>query len=375
MSQLKITPLHAEHLALGAKMMPFAGYDMPVRYAGDQAEHIAVREQAGLFDVSHMGEFLVRGPGALSFLQSITTNDISKVPVGKAQYNCLPNATGGIVDDLIIYHLEKELYMAVVNASNIEKDWDWFVQHNTTGVQLEDISDKTALLSLSGPKAVEILRKLSADKFEEIPYYGQLYGTVAGIEKVLIATTGYTGERTFELYVRSESAVKLWKAILEAGAEFGIQPIGLGARDTLRLEMGYMLYGNDITDHTSPLEAGLGWIVKLKKGPFIASDEMEVIKEGGPKHMLVAFVLEDKGICRSHCELAVDGQMVGEVTSGGFSPTLKQSIGLGYVPIKYAAEGTEIQVVVREKQLKARVTKAPFLKDTSLSRWQATLKA
>lgn len=372
---MKQTPLHAQHLALGAKMMPFAGYDMPVRYAGDQAEHMAVRQAAGLFDVSHMGEFLLHGPKAAELLQRITTNDISKLAPGKAQYNCLPTPEGGIVDDLIVYQLHDELYMAVVNAANIEKDWNWMSQHNTEGVEMENISESTALLALSGPQAWPILSKLAPATVAQVPYYAHTRVDVGPAQKVLVATTGYTGERTFELYVDSSQAPALWDALLEAGQEHGIQPVGLGARDTLRLEMGYMLYGNDITVETNPLEAGLGWITKLKKGPFVGSEAIAQVKEQGLSRKLVGIRLEDKGICRAGSDLLHNGQTVGTLTSGGFSPSLQQSIGLGYVPAALAEPGTELQVQVRNRTLAAVVQRPPFVQGTSLAKWQEELKA
>lgn len=373
------TPLYAAHVALGAKLVPFAGYEMPIRYSGDTQEHLAVRERAGLFDVSHMGEFLVRGPRALDLIQALTTNDVSKVPVGKAQYNCLPNAQGGIIDDLIVYHLEPELYLVVVNAANIAKDWAWFSQQNVAlgiGAELTDISDQTALLALSGPAAPEILRALTAEPFEQLGYYACMRGTVAGLDRVLIATTGYTGERTFELYCRSEQAEALWNAVMAAGKPHGLEPVGLGARDTLRLEMGYMLYGNDITDSTSPLEAGLGWITKLDKAAaFTAQDKLKAQKAAGLERRLVGFTMVDKGgFPRGHMALYHEGQVVGEVTSGGFSPSLKVGIGMGYVPAALAAAGMTLQLNIRDRFLNAVVTPPPFVKDTSLARWQQTLK-
>lgn len=371
---MKKTPLFEAHLALGAKTMPFAGYEMPVRYAGDRAEHEACRSAAGLFDVSHMGEFLIRGEGALPLLQALTTNDVSKLDIGRAQYNCLPNEQGGIIDDLIVYRLEEQLYMAVVNAANRQEDWNWIAAHNTFGAELEDISDNTALLALAGPKALEILAPLTEAPIGELPYYAFAYATVAGIERVLVATTGYTGERSFELYVRAQHGLALWDAILQAGNPHGLQPVGLGARDTLRLEMGYMLHGNDITPTTSPYEAGLGWIVKLKKGPFTASAVLADQKANGPDRKLIAFQVIDKGICRAGCPLLQDGKPVGSVTSGGFSPTLGTSIGLGYVSRAVADTGGDLEVEVRGRALKAQLVKAPFVKDTSLSRWQASLK-
>ncbi len=375
MAELLRTPLYADHVAAGAKLVPFAGYEMPIRYAGDTQEHMAVRERAGLFDVSHMGEFLVRGPRALALIQALTTNDVSKVTVGKAQYNCLPNPEGGIIDDLIVYRLEDELYLVVVNAANIAKDWDWFSTQNAAlgiGAELTDISSDTALLALSGPNAPAILRQLTSDPIEALPYYGCLRGTVAGLDKVLVATTGYTGERTFELYCRAEQARALWAALMQAGQAHGLEPVGLGARDTLRLEMGYMLYGNDITDATSPLEAGLGWITKLDKpAAFTADDTLKALKASGVARKLVGFAMVDTGgFPRGHMPLYSGGQVVGEVTSGGFSPSLKVGIGMGYVPAALAAAGTELQLNIRERMLRAVVTPPPFVKDTSLARWQ-----
>lgn len=374
------TPLYPDHVAAGAKLVPFAGYEMPIRYAGDTQEHLAVRERAGLFDVSHMGEFLVRGPRALELIQALTTNDVSKVPVGKAQYNCLPNAQGGIIDDLIVYHLEPELYLVVVNAANIAKDWAWFTQQNAAlgiGAELTDISDQTALLALSGPAALPILQQLTSEPVGQLAYYACLRGTVAGLDRVLVATTGYTGERTFELYCRADQARALWAALLEAGRPHGLEPVGLGARDTLRLEMGYMLYGNDITDATSPLEAGLGWITKLDKGAaFTAQDALKAQKAAGLERRLVGFAMtESGGFPRGHMTLYHGGQAVGEVTSGGFSPSLKRGIGLGYVPTALAAAGTELQLNIRDRFLRAEVTPPPFVKGTSLARWQAELAA
>jgi aminomethyltransferase len=362
------TPLHSWHVAQGAQMMPFAGYDMPVRYSSDKQEHLCVREKAGLFDVSHMGEFLVRGPKALDLLQRATTNDVSKCEIGKAQYNCLPNTQGGIVDDLIIYRMEEELYLVVVNASNIRKDWDWISSLNTEGVEMQDISDETALLALSGPATLAILQQLTDAPVGDLPYYAHMKATVAGIENVLVATTGYTGERTFELYVRADQALKLWEAVMQAGQAHGIQPIGLGARDTLRLEMGYMLYGNDISDTTSPLEAGLGWITKLDKGTnFTSIDAIRQQKADGVSRKLVAFELQERGIPRGHLPIVHNGDVVGEVTSGTFAPSLNKGIGMGYVPAALSAVGTEIAIRIREKDHKALVVKAPFLKETSIS--------
>lgn len=365
------TPLHSWHVARGAQMMPFAGYDMPVRYTSDKQEHLCVRQKVGLFDVSHMGEFLVRGPHALELLQRATTNDLTKNPVGKAQYNTLPNANGGLVDDLIIYRLEDELFLVVVNAANIRKDWDWLNSLNHHGAELQDISDDTALMALSGPLSLTTLQSLTDAPVGDLTYYAHMRATVADIDNVLVATTGYTGERTFELYVRADQALKLWEALMAAGAPHGIEPIGLGARDTLRLEMGYMLYGNDITDTTSPLEAGLGWVTKLDKGvDFTAIDAMRQLKGSGVQRKLVAILLQERGIPRSHLPIVHNGQVVGEVTSGTFSPSLNQGIGLGYVPTELAAVGTQLAIRIREKDHAAVVVKAPFLPETSLTQFK-----
>jgi aminomethyltransferase len=368
---LKQTPLHAKHVALGAKMMAFAGYDMPVRYAGDTAEHLAVRQQVGLFDVSHMGEFLVRGAQALPLLQQLSSNDVSSVPVGKAQYSALTNCTGGIVDDMIIYRLEDELYMVVVNAANVEKDWAWFVENNQAfGADLKDLSEDTALLAVSGPNAPALVSSLTTAPLGDVPYYAFTRATMGGVENVLVATTGYTGERTFELFFRASEAPKLWDVLLEAGKPHGIQPIGLGARDTLRLEMGFMLYGNDIDDTTSPLQAGLGWVTKLAKADFNGKAAIEAAKAKGFDKKLIAFECIERGIPRHGSQLAYKGEIVGEVTSGTFSPSLKIGIGLGYVRSDLAVIDGEIDLVVRDVPVKARIVKAPFLKTTSLTGWK-----
>jgi aminomethyltransferase len=359
----KKTALYDVHVALGAKMIPFAGYDMPVRYTGDKAEHFCVRERAGVFDVSHMGEFIVRGPKALALIQQVTSNDASKLVDGKAQYSCLPNHEGGIVDDLIVYRMAQEEWMLVVNASNIEKDWNWIVESNKKiGAELIDISPETSLLAVSGPKATEIMKKITDIPVGDLAYYGFQKGTVAGVDNILVATTGYTGERTYEIFFKHADALTIWNALFEAGEEFGLEPTGLGSRDTLRLEMGYMLYGNDITDATSPLEAGLGWITKLKKGDFNGRDAILKVKEAGLQRKLVAFVMEEKGgIPRSHCEIAHEGKIVGEVTSGSISPLLNVGIGMGYVPVELAAEGSQIDIVVRNKHIPARIVRPPFI--------------
>jgi aminomethyltransferase len=367
----KRTALYAKHISEGAKIIPFAGWEMPVRYSGDSAEHNAVRTAAGLFDVSHMGQFLVRGNRALPLLQYMTTNNVAAVPVGKAQYNCLPNAKGGIVDDIIVYRLDDELYMVVVNAANVEKDWNWFNEINAKfGAGLENISEATSLLALSGPCAHDILRLLTTMDIDALPYYGLTRGAVAGIDNVVIATTGYTGEATFELFVRNAAVESLWDALREKGQAFGLIPAGLGARDTLRLEMGYMLYGNDIDDTTSPIAAGLGWIVKTDKGDFIDRDLYLKQKAEGTPEKLVAFRVADRAIPRDGYRLLKSGQEVGRVTSGGFSPFLKCGIGLAYVKSEYAAVGTELEIDVRGKASPVRVVKPPFVGSTSLQRWK-----
>ena len=367
---LQVTPLYERHIAAGAKMMPFAGYEMPVRYAGDTTEHICVRTQVGLFDVSHMGEFLVRGEKALTLLQKLSSNDVSTLSVGKAQYGALTNYEGGIVDDMIIYRLEEELYMVVVNSANIEKDWAWFVENNSAiGATIQNISEDTALLAVSGPAAPVLVASLTQSAVADVPYYAFLKATVAGIENVLVATTGYTGERTFELFVRSTEALKLWDALMEAGKQYGIQPIGLGARDTLRLEMGYMLYGNDIDDTTNPLEAGLGWVTKLSKPDFNGKSIIELVKSNGLPKKLIGFKCTQRGIPRSGLDILSNGEVIGKVTSGTFSPSLREGIGLGYVKTVYAEVGTEISIRIRESEVAAVVVKPPFVPSTSLTGW------
>ncbi|HHG83320.1 MAG TPA: glycine cleavage system aminomethyltransferase GcvT [Bacteroidetes bacterium] len=358
----KKTALYEVHKALGAKLIPFAGYDMPVRYSGDKAEHFCVRERAGVFDVSHMGEFIVRGPQALALIQQVTSNDAAKLVDGKAQYSCLPNHEGGIVDDLIVYRMAEDNYMLVVNAANIQKDWDWITETNKQfGAELVDISEQSSLLAVSGPKATEVLKKLTDMPIGDFAYYGFQKGTFAGLENILVATTGYTGERTYEIFFPNAHAHKIWDALFEAGAPLGLEPTGLGARDTLRLEMGYMLYGNDITDTTSPLEAGLGWITKLKKGDFNGRDAILKLKEEGLKRKLVGFVMDERAIPRSHCEIAYNGETIGEVTSGSLSPLLNKGIGMGYVPKELAAEGGKIDIVIRKKHMSATIVRPPFV--------------
>lgn len=357
---MKKTALYETHVKLGAKMVPFAGYEMPVSYSGIKAEHQAVRQALGMFDVSHMGEFLVKGPDALKLIQYITSNDAAKLSPGKVQYSCFPNGRGGIVDDLLVYCLSEEKYLLVVNASNIEKDWNWIQKHNEWQVELEDMSDNLSLLAVQGPKAVAALQALTDVKLADIPYYHFVQGTFAGVEDVIISATGYTGSGGFELYLPNSAASKVWDKIMEAGAPYGILPAGLGCRDTLRLEMGFCLYGNDINDTTSPLEAGLGWITKFTK-EFIDSDYLLQQKAAGLKRKLVAFEMVDRGIARQHYPIKNEaGELLGEVTSGSESPSTGKFIGLGYVDAAYAALGTSIRIEIREKLLEARVVKLPF---------------
>ena len=361
---LKTVTLNDTHRQLGAKMVPFAGYDMPVRYSSDLDEHHTVRRAVGMFDVSHMGEFRLRGPQALDLIQRVTSNDASKLADGKAQYSCLPNHNGGIVDDLLVYKLADEDYLLVVNASNIDKDWNWIKQYNTQGVEMEDISDRTSLLAVQGPKAQAALQGLTDVDLSSIPYYSFVQGTFAGAPDVIISATGYTGAGGFELYISNESAAMVWDKIMLAGQPYGIKPIGLGARDTLRLEMGYCLYGNDIDDTTSPLEAGLGWITKFTK-EFINSENIKKQKKAGVSKKLVGFVMDGTGIPRGHYELVdADGQKIGDVTSGTQSPSLSKGIGLGYVKSELAAPGTQIFVQIRGKNLPATVSKLPLTKGT-----------
>ncbi len=350
------------HVSLGAKMMPFAGFNMPVRYSSDKEEHHCVRERVGVFDVSHMGEFMIEGPQALDLIQAVTSNDASKIVIGQAQYSCLPNETGGIVDDLIVYKLAEEKYMLVVNASNIEKDWNWMESHNSAGASMTNISDELSLFAVQGPKALEALQKITDVDLNSIKYYHFVEGSIGGIDDVIISATGYTGAGGFELYVKNEHAQSLWEKVFEAGKGFDILPIGLGARDTLRLEMGFCLYGNDINDTTSPLEAGLGWITKFTKN-FTNSENLKAQKEAGVERKLVGFVMEEKGIPRGGYDIQnADGNAIGNVTSGTMSPTLNVGVGLGYVQTESSQPDTEIFIQVRNKSLKARVTRPPFVK-------------
>lgn len=359
---LKNTALTGVHQQLNAKMVPFAGYLMPVQYEGINIEHDTVRNAVGVFDVSHMGEFILKGEGALDLIQRVTSNDASKLTPGKAQYSCLPNNTGGIVDDLIVYYLEDGHWMLVVNASNIEKDWNWIQQHNTGNVEMHNISDKTSLLAVQGPHATAVIQKLTNVDLSAIPYYSFMKGEVAGCKNVLISNTGYTGAGGFELYFENQYADIMWNALFEAGKEFGIKPAGLGCRDTLRLEMAFCLYGNDIDDTTSPLEAGLGWITKFTKD-FTNSTALKAQKEAGVSRKLVGFEMIDRGIPRHGYEIAdADGNVIGVVTSGTQSPSLQKAIGLGYVAKAHTAEGSDIYIKIRDKAIKATVVKTPFLK-------------
>ena len=359
--ELKTVPLNDVHIKLGAKMVPFAGYNMPVRYSSDIEEHMTVRKGVGVFDVSHMGEFTLKGPNALDLIQRVTSNDASKLVDGQAQYSSLPNDKGGIVDDLIVYKIKDNDYLIVVNASNIEKDWNWISKFNTKGVDMKNISDDIALFAVQGPKAASTLQKLTKTDLSTIKYYHFALGELAGVKDVIISNTGYTGAGGFEIYVNKKEAEKVWNAIFDAGKEFEIKPIGLGARDTLRLEMGFCLYGNDIDDTTSPLEAGLGWITKFTKD-FTNSYNLKKQKEEGVKKKLVGFKMIDKGIPRHDYQIKdAAGNVIGKVTSGTMSPMLSVGIGLGYVTTENSTPGREIFIDVRGKSLKALVSKLPLI--------------
>ena len=360
---MKNTPFTEKHIALGAKMAEFAGYNMPISYSGINEEHQTVRNNAGVFDVSHMGEFMLKGPKALDLIQRVTSNDASKLTDGKAQYSCLPNDEAGIVDDLLVYCIEEnKTYMLVVNASNIEKDWNWISKHNTEGVEMHNISDKTGLLAIQGPKAVQYMQTLTDMDITNLKYYTFAKGKFAGVDNVIVSATGYTGAGGVEIYFedKDNNADIIWNKIFEAGAAGGIKPIGLAARDTLRLEMGFCLYGNDIDDTTSPLEAGLGWITKFTKD-FTARPILEKQKADGLKNKLVGIEMIDKGIPRHHYKIQnAAGEEIGYVTSGTQSPSLGKAIGMCYLKKEHAAEGTEVMVMVRDKALKAKVVKMPF---------------
>lgn len=359
---IKNTALSDTHIALGAKMVPFAGFNMPVQYSGINDEHETVRTAVGVFDVSHMGEFILKGEKALDLIQAVSSNDATKLYDGKIQYAYLPNENGGIVDDFLTYRIDENTYFLVVNASNIEKDWNWISKYNSFGVDMKNISDETSLFAVQGPKAADALQSLTDIELASMEYYSFTKGTFAGVENVLVSATGYTGAGGFEIYVANEDAQKVWDAIFEAGAAYGIKPIGLGARDTLRLEMGFCLYGNDIDDTTSPLEGGLGWVTKFTK-EFVNSANLKAEKEAGIKKKLVGFEMIDRGIARHDYEiLDADGNKIGRVTSGTQSPTLKKSIGLGYVDNAFTKEGSEIYISIRNQSIKAKVVKPPFVK-------------
>lgn len=358
---MKKTALYEKHASLGAKIVPFAGFEMPVQYSGVTEEHFAVREKAGLFDVSHMGQFFVEGPGAKDLLQLVTTNNVDTLENGKAQYTCLPNENGGIVDDLIVYKMEDEKYFVVVNASNIEKDWNHIVKYNNFDAVLTNASDDMSLLAIQGPKATEILQKLTDTNLSEIPYYNFTVGSVAGVNDIIISNTGYTGSSGFEIYFKNESAEKLWDEIIKAGESEGIIPCGLAARDTLRLEKGFCLYGMDIDDTTSPIEAGLGWITKFDKD-FVSKDIFAKQKEEGVTRKLVGFELQDKGVPRHDYPVVdAEGNVIGKVTSGTQSPMKKIGLGLAYVDKPHFKLGSEIFIQVRNKNIPAKVVKTPFV--------------
>ena len=359
---MKNTALSSTHEARGAKMVPFAGYNMPVQYEGVNAEHETVRTGVGVFDVSHMGEFLISGPNALALIQKVTSNDASKLAVGKAQYSCLPNDDGGIVDDLIVYMIKDEQYLLVVNASNIEKDWNWIQSKNDVGAEMKDLSEDYSLLAIQGPKAVEAMQSLSSHDLAAIKFYNFIVGDFAGIEHVIISATGYTGSGGFEIYCKNSEVKQVWDKVFEVGAAYGIKPIGLAARDTLRLEMGYCLYGNDIDDTTSPIEAGLGWITKFTK-EFTNSEALEDEKRRGPERKLVAFELNERGVPRQGYDIVDgNGNKIGIVTSGTMSPSLGTGIGMGYVPPVFTDVGSNIHIQIRKNAVPATVVKLPFYK-------------
>ena len=356
------TALFNKHVALGAKMVPFAGYNMPVQYTGVNEEHFAVREKVGIFDVSHMGQFFVEGPKSMDLLQYVTTNDVTKLDDGKAQYTCLPNGNGGIVDDLIVYKMADNKYFVVVNAANIQKDWDHINKYNKDfGAELRNVSDEMSLIAIQGPKATDTLQKLTDKNLADIPFYHFSIGTVAGISDVIISNTGYTGSGGFELYFKNEDAEKMWDALTEAGEEFGLMPCGLASRDTLRLEKGFCLYGNDIDDSTSPLEAGLGWITKLDT-EFVDKERLAKQKEEGITKKLVGFEMQEKAIPRHGYDIVdAEGNKIGHVTSGTMSPMKKIGIGLAYVDKPHYKTGSDIFVQVRNKNIPAKVVKTPFV--------------
>jgi aminomethyltransferase len=357
---MKSVALNDIHIELGAKMVPFAGFNMPVQYSGINIEHETVRNGVGVFDVSHMGEFILKGEGALDLIQRVCSNDASTLFDGKVQYSCLPNEQGGIVDDLLVYRINEKAYMLVVNASNIEKDWEWISKYNNAGVEMKNISEQTSLLAVQGPKAAEALQSLTDVDLAEMDYYTFKKGVFAGIENVLISATGYTGAGGFELYFDKKDSVHIWNEVFKAGEASGIKPIGLAARDTLRLEMGFCLYGNDIDDSTSPIEAGLGWITKFSKS-FINSENLAAQKQNGVERKLVGFEMIDRGIPRHDYEIVdITGTVIGKVTSGTQSPSLQKGIGMGYVKTSFSKVGTEIFIKIRDNIVLARVVKMPF---------------
>ncbi len=360
---MKITAFNKLHKQAGAKMVEFAGYEMPVEYSGIKDEHLAVRHSVGVFDVSHMGEFWVTGPNALALIKKLSSNDPTILKPGQAQYTCFPNGKGGIVDDLLVYCFGNDKYLMVVNASNIEKDWKWVVLQNDVGAELINASDKISQLAIQGPKAMETLQKLTDVKLSDIVFYNFVTGDFAGVGDVIISATGYTGAGGFELYFSNEHAEKIWNAIFEAGKEFNIQPVGLGARDTLRLEMGYCLYGNDINDETSPIEAGLGWITKFNNGrQFIDREFLTMQKNEGVTRRLRGFIVSERGIPRHGYQLVnSEGSEIGVVTSGTISPVLNKGIGMGYIAKEYSAFGTQIFVKIRNKSIPAAIVKLPFI--------------
>ncbi len=359
---MKEIALNDIHVALNAKMVPFAGFNMPVSYEGINIEHQTVRNAVGVFDVSHMGEFLISGDKALDLIQKVISNDASKLVDGKAQYCCLPNKDGGIVDDLLVYRINAEKYLLVVNASNVEKDWNWISQHNTMDATMEDLSDGYSLLAIQGPKAAEAMQSLTEVNLKDMKFYTFEVAEFAGVKNVIISATGYTGSGGFEIYFKNEDAKQIWNNVMEAGANFGIKPIGLAARDTLRLEMGYCLYGNDIDDTTSPIEAGLGWVTKFTKD-FINSEALKKEKEEGPKRKLIAFELDQRGVPRHGYNIVNDnGKIIGIVTSGTMSPSLEKGIGMGYIPAEMAKTGEKIFIQVRNKAIPATLVKLPFYK-------------
>lgn len=360
---MKNIALNDTHVALGAKMVPFAGYNMPIQYEGVTAEHITVREAVGVFDVSHMGEFLVEGENALALIQKITSNDASKLEIGDAQYSCFPNEDNGIVDDLICYRIKENTYLLVVNASNIEKDWNWVSKYNEGfNANLKDLSEEYSLLAIQGPKAVEAMQSLSSLDLGEIPFYKFKIGDFAGVENVIISATGYTGSGGFEIYCKNEEATQIWDKVFKAGADYGIKPIGLAARDTLRLEMGYCLYGNDIDETTSPIEAGLSWITKFTKD-FVNAEALAKEKEHKPERRLIAFELNERGVPRQGYDIVNESRkVIGNVTSGTMSPCLQKGIGMGYVPRELSKSGSKIYIQVRKKAIPATIVKLPFFK-------------